>query len=112
MIFKFILKNIFLIKDMIINIQFVSFIIQYGPCKISLKCTYHLHEVVRPKKKNIIHSTNKFLWVSHSEPEFLQDLVRWGIYRTQGWHMCTIRPEVARTPGDCDPSYCIANFVE
>ena len=46
------------------NDQFVSFIIQYGPCKINLKCTYHLHEVVRPPKKNVIHSTNMFLRVS------------------------------------------------
>ena len=111
MIFKFIFKNIFLFKDMIINIQFVSFIIQYGPCKINLKCTYHLHEVVHPKKKNVTDS-NKFLRVSHSEPEFQQDLVCWGICRTHGWHMCTVCPEVARTPGDCDLSYCIAIFVE
>ena len=70
MIFKFIFKNLFLIKDMIINVQFVSFIIQYGPCKINLKCTYHLDEVVRPPKKNVIYSTNMFLRVSQiSEPE-------------------------------------------
>ena len=114
MIFKFIFKNIFLFKDMIINIQFVSFIIlnQYGPCKINSKCTYHLHEVVHPKKKKVIDSTNKFLWVSHSEPKFQHDLLRCGICRTQGWHMCTVRLEVARTPRDCDLSYCIAIFVE
>ena len=108
MIFNFIFKNIFLIKDMIINIQFVSFIIQYGPCKVNLKCTFHLHEVVRLQKKKVIHSTNKFLQISHSEPEFQQDLVGWGICRTQGWHMCTVHPEVTRTPRDCDSSYCIA----
>ena len=70
-IFKFILKNLFLIKDMIIKFaQFVSFIIQYGPCKINLKCTYHLHEVVRPPKKHVIQSTTMFLRVSQiSEPE-------------------------------------------
>ena len=112
MIFKFIFKNIFLFKDMIINIQFVSFIIQYGPCKINLKCTYHLHEVVRPKKKTSLIVLTSFFGFSHSEPEFQQDLVRWGICRTQGWHMCTVRLEVARTPGDCDLSYCIAIFVE
>ena len=76
MIFKFIFKNIYLFKDMMINIQFVSFIIlnQYGPCKINLKCTYHLHEVVHPTK-NVIDNTNKFLWVLYSEPEFQQDLL-------------------------------------
>ena len=52
------------------NDQFVSFIIQYGPCKINLKCTYHLHEVVPPPKKNLIHSTNMSLPVSQIlEPE-------------------------------------------
>ena len=62
MIFKFIFKNIFLFKDMIINIQFVSFIIlnQYGPCKINLKCTYHLHEVVHPKKKTSLTVLTSF----------------------------------------------------
>ena len=54
------------------NDQFVSFIIQYGPCKINLKCTYHLHEVVRPPKKNLIHNSNMSLRVSQiSKPEIV-----------------------------------------
>ena len=58
----------------------------------NLKCRYHLHEVVHPKKNTSLRVIS-FFGVSHLEPEFQQDLVWWGTCRTHGWHMCTVRPQ-------------------